>query len=75
MFSARSPVRTKAGEGAPFNPFVYTVDLLFPIGDFGRRSAWHWTGATQWLAYLLIAIGWLLTTTVVAGISRTLNRN
>lgn len=74
-FSARSPVQTKSGEGAPFNPFVYTLDLLFPIGDFGQRSAWHWTGATQWLAYLLITIGWLLTTAVVAGISRTLNRN
>lgn len=74
-FSTRSPVQTKAGEGAPFNPFIYTVDLLFPIGDFGQRSAWHWTGLTQWLAYLLIAVGWLLTTTVVAGISRTLNRN
>lgn len=75
VFSARSPVRTKSGEGAPFNPFVYTIDLLFPIGDFGQRGAWHWTGATQWLAYLLIAIGRLLTTAVVAGISRTLNRN
>ncbi|MFE4631863.1 oxidoreductase [Streptomyces sp. NPDC056773] len=74
-FSTRSPVQTKTGEGAPFNPFVYTLDLLFPIGDFGQRTAWHWTGTTQWLAYLLITIGWLLTTAVVAGISRTLNRN
>ncbi|MEU3057001.1 oxidoreductase [Streptomyces griseus] len=74
-FSIRSPIRTKSGEGDPFNPTVYTIDLLFPIGDFGQRSAWHWTGATQWLAYLLIAIGWLLTTAVVAGVSRTLNRN
>ncbi|MFE9559740.1 oxidoreductase [Streptomyces sp. NPDC006487] len=74
-FSARSPVQTKSGEGAPFNPFVYTLDLLFPIGDFGQRSAWHWTGSAQWLAYVLITIGWILTTAVVAGISRTLNRN
>ncbi|WAP57871.1 oxidoreductase [Streptomyces sp. S465] len=75
VFSARSPVQTKPGEGDPFSPFVYTIDLLFPIGDFGQRGAWHWTGATQWLSYLLIAVGWLLTTAVVAGVSRTLNRN
>lgn len=75
VFSAGSPVQTKDGEGAPFNALVYTVDLLFPVGDFGQRGAWHWTGATQWLAYLLVAVGWLLTTAVVAGVSRTLNRN
>ncbi|PCG82351.1 oxidoreductase [Streptomyces sp. WZ.A104] len=75
VFSARSPVQTKDGEGAPFNPLFYTLDLLFPIGDFGQRGAWHWTGATQWLSYVLIAIGWLLTTAVVAGVSRTLSRN
>ncbi|MFG2891363.1 oxidoreductase [Streptomyces sp. NPDC048248] len=75
VFGVRSPIRTKAGEGDPFNPFIYTVDLLFPIGDFGQRNAWHWAGATQWLSYLLIAVGWLLTTAVVAGVSRTLNRN
>ncbi|MFE7335214.1 oxidoreductase [Streptomyces griseus] len=75
VFSVRSPIQTKSGEGDPFNPMVYTVDLLFPIGDLGQRSAWHWVGATQWLSYLLIAIGWLLTTAVVAGVSRTLNRN
>ncbi|MFD5025249.1 oxidoreductase [Streptomyces sp. NPDC058373] len=75
VFSTRAPVQTKDGEGAPFNALVYTADLLFPVGDFGQRSAWHWTDATQWLAYLLIAVGWLLTTTVVAGVSRTLNRN
>ncbi|MCN9240562.1 hypothetical protein NGF19_07095 [Streptomyces sp. RY43-2] len=74
-FSLSSPVRTKPGEGDPFNAFVYTVDLLFPIGDFGQRGAWHWTGAAQWLSYLMIAIGWILTTTVVAGASRMLNRN
>ncbi|CAM5610460.1 oxidoreductase [Streptomyces diastaticus] len=75
VFRTRTPVQTKDGEGAPFNAFVYTLDLLFPVGDFGQRGAWHWTGATQWLAYLLVAVGWVLTTTVVAGVSRTLTRN
>ncbi|MCX5215185.1 oxidoreductase [Kitasatospora sp. NBC_00240] len=67
-----SPVQP--GQGAPFNPFVYTLDLLVPIGGFGQRTAWYWTGYHQWLGYGLIAAGWLLTTAVLAGITRSLNR-
>ncbi|GGN86790.1 hypothetical protein GCM10011579_078950 [Streptomyces albiflavescens] len=40
------------------------------IGGLGQRNAWYWTSSgTQWLAYGLIAAGWLLTTTVVAGVT------
>jgi hypothetical protein len=66
----------KPGEGAPFQSFVYTLDLLIPIGGLGQRTAWYWTDSgPQWLAYVLIAAGWVLTTAVVAGVTRTLNRN
>ncbi|MFD0143751.1 MULTISPECIES: oxidoreductase [unclassified Streptomyces] len=76
VFRTHSPVPVKPGEGAPFQPFVYTLDLLIPIGGLGQRTAWYWThDASQWLAYLLIASGWVLTTAVVAGVTRTLNRN
>ncbi|MFC4565455.1 hypothetical protein ACFO4E_26660 [Nocardiopsis mangrovi] len=75
VFSTHAPIPAKPGEGSPFNAFIYTVDLLFPIGNFGQRSAWHWAGWAQWLSYLLMAAGWLLTTAVVAGVTRTLNRN
>ncbi|MGP4047565.1 oxidoreductase [Streptomyces sp. 2A115] len=76
VFRSQSPTRSKADEGPPFNALVYTLDLLIPIGGFGQRAAWHWTaGATMWLSYVLIAAGWLLTTAVVAGVTRSLNRN
>ncbi|GGV97578.1 oxidoreductase [Streptomyces narbonensis] len=76
VFRADSPSPVKPGEGAPFQPFVYTLDLLIPIGGLGHRTAWYWTdGVSQWLAYVLIATGWMLTTAVVAGMTRTLNRN
>ncbi|MFI9297013.1 oxidoreductase [Streptomyces gardneri] len=76
VFRAHSPSPMKPGEGAPFQPFVYTLDLLVPIGGLGHRTAWYWTdGVSQWLAYVLIAAGWMLTTAVVAGMTRTLNRN
>lgn len=54
---------------------AYTLDLLIPIGGLGQRNSWYWESTpAQWLAYALIAAGWLLTTAVVAGVTRQLNR-
>ncbi|WP_333773642.1 oxidoreductase [Streptomyces sp. IBSBF 3136] len=75
-FGAGSPTPIKQGEGAPFQPLIYTLDLLIPIGGLGQRAAWYWSnGDLQWLAYLLIAFGWVLTTAIIAGVTRTLQRN
>ncbi|MEU9015427.1 oxidoreductase [Streptomyces sp. NPDC048479] len=76
VFGAHSPTPVKTGEGAPFQPLVYTLDLLIPIGGLGQRTAWYWSNyGLQWLAYLLIAFGWVLTTAVIAGVTRTLQKN
>ncbi|MFJ7629221.1 oxidoreductase [Streptomyces sp. NPDC097595] len=75
-FAAHPPTPAKEGEGAPFQPLVYTLDLLIPIGGLGQRTAWYWPDSgVQWLAYLLIAFGWVLTTAVIAGVTRTLQKN
>ncbi|MFF3460166.1 oxidoreductase [Streptomyces sp. NPDC002730] len=75
-FGTHSPNPVKQGEGAPFQPLVYTLDLLIPIGGLGQRTAWYWSnGSLQWLAYLLIAFGWVLTTAVIAGVTRTLQKS
>ncbi|MEU8825456.1 oxidoreductase [Streptomyces sp. NPDC048636] len=75
-FGTHTPNPVKQGEGAPFQPLVYTLDLLIPIGGLGQRTAWYWSnGSLQWLAYLLIAFGWVLTTAVIAGVTRTLQKN
>ncbi|MGW6528921.1 oxidoreductase [Streptomyces venezuelae] len=75
-FGAHSPTPAKRGEGAPFQPLVYTLDLLIPIGGLGQRTAWYWpNGGLQGLAYLLIAFGWVLTTAVIAGVTRALQKN
>jgi len=68
-FGTHSPNPVQRGEGAPFQPLVYTLDLLIPIGGLGQRTAWYWKDdSLQWLAYLLIAFGWVLTTAVIAGV-------
>lgn len=75
-FGTHSPNPVKQGEGAPFQPFVYTLDLLIPIGGLGQRAAWYWSNdSLQWLAYLLIAFGWVLTTALIAGVTRVLQKN
>ncbi len=75
-FSTHTPNPVKQGEGGPFQPLVYTLDLLIPIGGLGQRTGWYWSnGSLQGLAYLLIAFGWVLTTAVIAGVTRTLQKN
>jgi hypothetical protein len=63
------------GPVPPFSAFAYTLDLLIPIGAFGLRTAYASSGAAQWLAYALIAAGWILATAVIAGITHTVRRD
>jgi hypothetical protein len=64
-----------AGTAHPaFNPFIYTVDLLVPLVNLGLRDSYDPQGPQRWLAYLLIAVGWIFVTTIAAGIARVLRR-
>lgn len=68
------PQPLKAGEAPHFNPLVYTLDLLLPIVDLGQGGAFNPAGAEQWFSYLLVAAGWVLATTIAAGIARVITR-
>jgi hypothetical protein len=57
-----------------WNPFLFTLDQLIPIVDFGNKNRWALTGASQWLAATLQAAGWLLATTVATAVTRILRR-
>ncbi|OQO90615.1 oxidoreductase [Saccharomonospora piscinae] len=61
--------------GLEWNPVLYTVDLLVPIADFGNKNRWHMSGADKWVSTGFTAMGWILATTVAAGVTRTLRRN
>jgi hypothetical protein len=58
----------------PFNPVIYTLDLLLPIISLGQKNYFNPTGLAQWLAYLLMAAGWLLASTIVTAIARVIRR-
>ncbi|MGW1374207.1 membrane-associated oxidoreductase [Streptomyces sp. NPDC002446] len=68
------PRPVKADEAPDFNPVFYTLDLLLPVINFGQESAFAPHGWHQWLSYALIITGWILATTIVAGVTRTVSR-
>ncbi|MER5787159.1 hypothetical protein [Streptomyces sp. NPDC001980] len=65
------------GDGTPpdFQPAVYTLDLLLPVVDFGQERSYSSHGAMQWVVVVLVSVGWVLASTVVAGANRVLRRS
>jgi hypothetical protein len=57
-----------------WSPPLYTLDQVVPIVDFGYANRWSFVGPSQWISAVLVAVGWVLATTVAAGLSRMLRR-
>ncbi|WP_433607401.1 hypothetical protein ACQP2P_32695 [Dactylosporangium sp. CA-139114] len=64
----------KPGEGPTWDPLLYTLDLLVPLVDLGHEHAWNPTGPDKAVAVAIMAAGWVLATTVIAGAGRALRR-
>jgi hypothetical protein len=60
--------------GLVWNPFLYTLDLLIPIVDFGTKGRWHASGIDLWVSSGMIAAGWILATNVAAGATNVIRR-
>jgi hypothetical protein len=50
--------------------YLLPSPLMIPVINLGQRSPFQPTGALQWLATTMVAVGWVLTTTVATGITR-----
>lgn len=74
VFGLHHPPPLQATAHPAFNPFIYTVDLLVPLVSLGMRDSYDPQGPQRWLAYFLIAAGWIFVTTIAAGILRVLRR-
>ncbi|MET9736019.1 membrane-associated oxidoreductase [Streptomyces sp. NPDC006458] len=74
VYGLHPPSPLKPGEAPDFNPVFYTLDLLVPVISFGQEGAFAPRGWYQWLSYVLVVTGWILATTVVAGVSRSVSR-
>ncbi|MBW8482043.1 hypothetical protein K1Y72_06680 [Actinomadura sp. PM05-2] len=76
VFSAHHPHVIKEPDERPhFHALVYTLDLLIPIDTFGQQEAFDPAGWSRWLAYALVATGWVLATALIAGTARVLRPN
>ncbi|MER7170429.1 membrane-associated oxidoreductase [Streptomyces mesophilus] len=73
-YAVRPPRAPKAEEAPEFSPFFFTLDLLLPLVGLGQEGAYVPTGWTQTLSYGLILAGWVLATTIAAGVTRTISR-
>jgi hypothetical protein len=74
-FAWRPPPPIDPATSPPFNSLVYTINLLLPIGQFVQPNQWNPNGSERWFAYSLVGVGWLLASTVIAGVTRVLNRS
>ncbi|MGW6565711.1 membrane-associated oxidoreductase [Streptomyces sp. NPDC054975] len=68
------PRPLKPSEAPEFSPVFFTLDLLLPVISFGQEGAFAPTGWYQTLSYALVIAGWILATTVFAGVTRTVSR-
>ncbi|MEU2063308.1 membrane-associated oxidoreductase [Streptomyces sp. NPDC013455] len=73
-YGLHPPQPLKADEAPPFDPVFYTLDLLLPVISFGQDAAFAPRGGYQVLAHVLVLTGWILATTVIAGVTRTVSR-
>jgi hypothetical protein len=71
--AAHPPI--KNGEHPPWNASLFALDLLLPVIDLGQAGYWQLRGGWQWVAAVVILLGWILATTVAAGATRLLSRN
>ncbi|MFG3102401.1 membrane-associated oxidoreductase [Streptomyces sp. NPDC048182] len=74
VYRVHPPPPLKPAEAPEFDPVFYTLDLLLPVISFGQEGAFAPLGWYRTLSYVLIVTGWILATTVIAGLTRTVSR-
>jgi hypothetical protein len=73
-FTIHHPAPLDRAHAPQFVSLLYTLDLLLPIVSFGQKDAFNPLGWQHWLAAALTAAGWILATTIAAGVTRVLSR-
>ncbi len=58
----------------PFQPFFYTLDLLFPVASLHLRDVWIVHGPAQAWSVVFIIMGWVLATAIVLSLTGLLKR-
>ncbi|XMN09515.1 hypothetical protein ACK8N7_27480 [Streptomyces griseobrunneus] len=72
---AALPPQPAGTRGPDFQPAVFALDLILPVLDLGQEKAFIPSGSTSWVAWGCAMAGWLLSMTVIAGLTRRLSRS
>ncbi|TDD73617.1 hypothetical protein E1293_30885 [Actinomadura darangshiensis] len=76
VFSIERPRPVKPPEELPsFHALIYSLDLLIPLDTFGQQLSYDAVNWSRWVAYGLVATGWVLVTALIAGATRVLRPN
>jgi hypothetical protein len=67
-------VAEKEGVTGSPQPAIYAADTFLPIIDFGEAGRWTATGGTEWVEWIVIALGWALSTIFVAAFSKIVRK-
>jgi hypothetical protein len=73
--SAVWPPHPVTGSVAAFNSAVYALDVVLPILDLGQEKSYSAVGFGRIVVWIAIIAGWLLTSTVIASITRSVSRS
>lgn len=58
-----------------FNAYAFALDLVIPVLNLGLKSTWVARGSMAYIGWSLTAAGWVLTTAVVAGLTKLIKRD
>ena len=75
LYSAGDLTAANKATAPPFQPFLYTLDLLLPIASLHQRDGWVAQGAAQGWSVFFIIMGWILATAVVLSLTGLLKRD
>lgn len=67
--------RPVTGSVPAFNPIAYALDVVLPILDLGQEKAYSPVGIGRIVVWIAILAGWLLASTVIASVTRSVSRS
>ncbi len=67
--------RPTTGSAPAFNPVAYALDVVLPILDLGQEKAYSAVDFGRIVVWIAILAGWLLASTVIASVTRSVSRS
>jgi hypothetical protein len=64
-----------SGSAPAFNPIVYALDVVLPILDLGQENSYSAVGFGRIVVWIAILAGWLLASTVITSVTRSVSRS